>query len=100
MRVLVVSEGKHELSGALENLLKRLGGVSASLEFDRVSNDKIHAIHGKGQGHFKKAVRWLNEAEDRGANALILLIDEDGRSETIREIKDAQDYQQNLLFPW
>ena len=52
MRVLVVSEGKHELSGALENLLKRLGGVRASLEFDRVSNNTIHAIHGKGQGYF------------------------------------------------
>ena len=97
MRILVVSEGKHELSGALENLLKRLGGVSAYLEFDRVSNNKIHAVHGKGQGYFKRAVRWLKEAEERGANALILLIDEDGRSERIREIRDAQDYNQSQL---
>ena len=97
MKVLVVSEGKHELSGALENLLKRLGGISASLEFDRVSNNTIHAVHGKGQGYFKRAVRWLKEAEDRGANALILLIDEDGRSERIREIRDAQDYHQSQL---
>ena len=97
MRVLVVSEGKHEQSGALENLLKKLGGVSDSLEFDRVANDTIHAVHGKGQGHFKKAVRWLKEAEDRGVNALILLIDEDGRSETITEINDAQDYNQSCL---
>jgi hypothetical protein len=97
MRVLVVSEGKHELSGALENLLKKLGGVSDSLEFDRVSNNTIHAVHGKRQGYFKRAVRWLKEAEDRGANALILLIDEDGKSERIREIKDAQDYHQSRL---
>jgi len=97
MRVLVVSEGKHELSGALENLLKKLGGVSESLEFDRVSNNKIHAVHGKRQGYFKRAVRWLKEAEDRGANAIILLIDEDGKSERIREIKDAQDYHQSRL---
>jgi hypothetical protein len=34
---------------------------------------------------------------DRGANALILLIDEDGRSERIREISDAQDYHQSQL---
>jgi len=97
MRVLVVSEGKHELSGALENLLKRLGGVSASLEFDHVSNNAIHAVHGKGQGYFKRAVRWLKEAEDRGANALILLIDEDGRSERVIEIRNAQDYQQSQI---
>ena len=97
MRVLVVSEGKHELSGALENLLKRLGGVRASLEFDRVSNNTIHAIHGKGQGYFKRAVRWLKEADDRGANALILLIDEDGRSERIKEIRDAQDFPDSQL---
>ena len=97
MRVLVVSEGKHELSGALENLLKRLGGISASLEFDRVSNNKIHAVHGRGQGYFKRAVRWLKEAEERGTNALILLIDEDGRSESIREIMVTQDYQQSQL---
>jgi len=97
MRVLVVSEGKHELSGALENLLKRLGGVGASLTFDRVSNNTIHAVHGKGRGYFKRAVRWLKEAEDRGANALILLIDEDGRSERITEIRDAQDYHQSQL---
>jgi len=81
----------------LENLLKRLGGVSASLEFDRVSNNKIHAVHGTGRGYFKRAVRWLKEAEERGANALILLIDEDGRSERIREIRDAQDYNQSQL---
>ena len=49
MRVLVVAEGEHELSGALENLIKKLGGTSASCEFDRVSDNKIHAFHGKGQ---------------------------------------------------
>ncbi len=27
MRVLVVSEGEHEQGGALENLLRRLGGA-------------------------------------------------------------------------
>jgi len=97
MRVLLVSGGKHELSGALENLLTKLGAVPESLEFDRVSSDKIHVFHGKGRGFFKRAVGWLKEAERCGANALILLIDEDGRSETITEIRDAQDYHQSQL---
>ena len=91
MRVLVVAEGKHESSGALENLLNRLGENNASFEFDRISRNTIHAFHGKGQGYFKRAVRWLKEAEERGVNALILLIDEDGRDERIEQIRSAQD---------
>jgi hypothetical protein len=91
MRVLVVSEGKHEQSGALESLLKRLGGTHASFEYDRVSNNTIHAFHGKGKGYFKRAIRWLKEAENRQADALVFLIDEDGKSERIEQIRDAQD---------
>lgn len=95
MKVLVVSEGKHEQSGALENLLKRLGGTYASFEFDRVSNNTIHTFHGKGKGYFKRAVRWIKEAENRKVDALVFLIDEDGKSERIEQIRDAQD---SLLF--
>jgi hypothetical protein len=91
MTVLVVAEGKHELSGALENLLKRLGGDNAVFEFDRVSNKNIHAFHGKGKRYFKRAFRWLKEAEKKGADALILLIDEDGIRERIGQIQEAQD---------
>ena len=91
MKVLVVSEGKHEQSGALENLLKRLGGTHASFECDRVSNNSIHAFHGIGKGYFKRAIRWIKEAENRQADALVFLIDEDGKSERIEQIRDAQD---------
>lgn len=94
MRVLVVSEGKHERSGALENLLKRLGGQHATFELDRVSNKEIHAFHGQGKGYFKRALRWLLEAEKRGVDALVLLIDEDGQQERVRQINDAQDSTQ------
>ena len=59
MKVLVVSEGKHEQSGALENLLKRFGGTHAFFEYDRVSNSGIHAFHGKGKGYFKRAIRCI-----------------------------------------
>lgn len=91
MRVLVVSEGKHEQSGALESLLKRLGGTNASFEYDRVSNNTIHTFHGKGKGYFKRAIRWLKEAENRKVDAVVFLIDEDGKSERIEQIRDAQD---------
>ena len=91
MRVLVVAEGKHELSGALESLLKRLGGDNAVFEFDRVSNKNIHAFHGKGKGYLKRVFRWLKEAEKKGVDAIILLIDEDGKRERIEQIQEAQD---------
>jgi len=91
MRVLVVAEGKHERGGALENLLKRLGGDTATFEFDRVSSPEIHAFHGKGQGYFKRAVGWLLTAEKRGVDALVFLIDEDGQRDRVAQIGDAQD---------
>jgi len=91
MRVLVVAEGKHERGGALENLLKRLAGDTATFEFDRVANKEIHTFHGKGQGYFKRAVRWLLEAEKRRVDALVFLIDEDGQRERVAQIGDAQN---------
>ena len=91
MNVLVVSEGKHEQAGALETLLRRLGGDRAVFAFDRVSSSSIHAFHGKGSGYFKRAVRWLLEAKKRGFDALVLLIDQDGERERSRQIADAQD---------
>jgi hypothetical protein len=91
MRVLVVAEGEHELHGALGNLLEKLGGDGSSFDYDRVSNNTIHAFHGIGNGYFKRALRWLKEAEEKGVDALILLIDEDGKRERIEQIQEAQD---------
>ncbi len=92
MRILLVSEGPSELSGALENLVRRLGMTAQDIETDRVSRRTIHAHHGKGRGYFKRAVRWMLEARKRGYGALILVIDQDGRPERTREIADAQEY--------
>jgi len=91
MNVLVVSEGKHEQAGALETLLRRLGGDQATFALDRVSSNSIHAFHGKGGGYFKRALRWLLEAEKRGLDALVLLIDQDGQNDRSEQIRDAQD---------
>jgi hypothetical protein len=95
MRVLVVSEGKHEQAGALESLLKRLSGDDANVTFehDRMSNNAVHAWHGTGPGHFKRAIGCLLRAERIGVDAMILLIDDDGnkRERRSQQIADAQD---------
>lgn len=92
MRILLVSEGPSELHGALQNLVRRLGMIEDDIEVDRVSQRSVHAHHGKGRGYFKRAVRWMLEAQKRGCDALILVIDQDGRPERTREIDEAQAY--------
>jgi Domain of unknown function (DUF4276) len=90
MKVLLVSEGKHEASGALQSVVHRLAPHIQSFTLDRVSRVDLATLHGKGRGFFKRAIRWMFEARKRGFDALVLLIDEDGRRESIRELEDAQ----------
>lgn len=92
MRILIVAEGRHELAGALLALVQRFTTKEIHCDLDRVSRNDIHAHHGKGGGYFKKALRWIREAEKRGYDALILLIDEDNRPERTREIGEAQNH--------
>lgn len=97
MKVLIVSEGKHEQSGALETLVKRLGGDEATYEHNKVSDARIHAFHGEGDGYFKRAVRWLHEAEKRGFDGLVMVIDEDGDRPRATQITRAQDFAELSL---
>ncbi len=90
MRVLLVGEGAHEGSGALETLVNRLATAPIECEFAVVRDDAIHTHRGKGQGFFKRAVRWLIEGRNRGFDAVVMVIDEDGHRERIAEIDRAQ----------
>jgi len=93
VRVLLVAEGEHERSGALENLVERLGGGEASFTPARVSDDRVHAFHGTGDGHTKRALGWLEWARQEEYDALILLIDQDRPEEKRSEqIRKAQEY--------
>lgn len=75
----------------MENLIRKLGGEQAEFVFDRVSNSCIHTHRGRGGGYCKRALRWLMEAQKRGFDALILLIDEDGQHERTAQIAEAQE---------
>jgi hypothetical protein len=101
VRVLLVAEGEHERSGALENLVRKLGGGRAVFDVDRACSDRIHihAVPGKGKPLFKRALRWLLEAEKRGLDALVLLIDQDGERDRCRQIADAQDNEKLSHLP-
>ena len=90
MRVLLVSEGIHEQRGALEALVRQLSPHGFEFEHAKVSRNDIHAHHGKGGGYFKRAIRWMLEAEERGFDAIVLLIDQDGHAVRSQEIDHAQ----------
>lgn len=99
MRVLIVSEGKHEIGdesgvGVLEQLVRRLL-PERDLEFhcDKWSNPDIHALNGKGQGLFKRAARWMLEANRRGYDAVVLVTDEDGFHQRRSELDQAQHWK-------
>ena len=62
MKVLLVSEGEHELTGSLETLVRRLSPHELDVDHVKVSQEGIHTHRGKGQGFYKQAVRWLLEA--------------------------------------
>ncbi len=93
IKALIVSEGPHESGGALEVLVTRLATSELRCEPERMACQEIHAHHGKGQGFFKRAIRWLLEARKRGFDALILVVDEDGQSGRVRDIAAAQAYE-------
>lgn len=90
MKVLIVAEGKHERSGSLETLVRRL--LSGNPEFDL---DDIHRrlspLHGIGGFDYcKRALQWIQEAQKRGYDAIVLLLDEDGYPDRIKGIDQAQ----------
>jgi hypothetical protein len=92
VRVLLVAEGEHERSGALENFVKRLGGGQASFTCARVCDNRIHAFQGTGEGYTKRALGWLEWALQEKYDAMILLIDQDGQKNRREEIRKAQEF--------
>lgn len=99
MKVLVVAEGRHELGGALESLIRRLATQPLECSFERVSRGNIHVHRGKGRGYFKRAIRWMREAEKRGFDGIVLVIDQDNYPERKRELDDAQEHLEGVSIP-
>lgn len=92
MRVLVVSEGEHELGGALNALVQRTAGKQFEFEAKTVRDPDLRSHHGKGDGFFKKAVRAMIFAEKQNYEGLIFVVDEDNDPDRRRQIAEAQLY--------
>jgi hypothetical protein len=62
------------------------------MEFSLIRDSRVGALHGKGRGYFKRALRWMRQATRDGFDALVLLIDEDGDPDRIGQIAEAQEH--------
>jgi hypothetical protein len=94
MRVLLISEGKHERDGALPTLVRRLNERCVHIEWKCVRDPELRSGHGKGHGIFKKAVRCLIYAQEQSFDAVVLVVDQDHEPERTRQVTFAQDHQQ------
>lgn len=91
MKILVVSEGRNELQGALVALVRRsLGRPDVEFETDEVKR-QVGRIHGSGDRFARKVLMWVREAERRGFDALVLVVDRDGDPERQKQFAVAQD---------
>jgi hypothetical protein len=99
VKVLIISEGKHELGGALETIVRRLTGITSPIDVIKVSDPALRVHHAKGPGYFKKAIRCLLYASDHGYDALVLLIDQDDQIDRRRQLSDAQEHLQLSTIP-
>ncbi len=100
MKLLVVSEGEHELNpdgetGALVELLRRMIPEEFDYERRKVSDRAVQqvAIRGKSGRHEKRLVDWIRYAQRNGFDALALVVDEDGDVTRRKAVKNAQLHQ-------
>ena len=98
MKILVVSEGPSELgvspdSSSLVALANRMISQE-DIDFDcrRVSDPAVHTHRqlGKHAEYEKRALLWIRLAERESFDALIFVIDQDGKKERETGIENAQ----------
>ena len=104
MRILVVSEGRHELGGVGEEsplaiLVERIISRPAEFTREKVSSPKvrIHRKPGEPGGFWKRALVWIRYAKIQEFDALVLVIDQDGSRQGEQEIANAQADDQVAL---
>lgn len=80
MRLLVVSEGVHELAGALTRIVERLLPAPAACAVEPVKSRRVkrHLRPGRHERYEKRFIGWLAYAEAHAYDAVIIVVDEDG----------------------
>ena len=100
MRVLLVSEGKHELGdlnrdeklSALSILVAKTSSRQFEFTTKKVSDRDFATAHGKGGNLFKRAIRCLLYAAEHKFDALVFVIDQDDDRRRREPLDRAQEY--------
>lgn len=90
MKVLIVSEGDHELKGALQALVRRLVNKPITVESRTVRDPGLGRTRGLGGRLFKRARASLRMASDEGFDAVVFVVDQDSDPDRRHEIDRAQ----------
>jgi len=91
MNVLLVSEGEHELRGALEALVRKLVLQPVECDPKKVTDREFRVHPGKGRGFFKKALRCMQWAKEHQYEGVVLVVDRDGDTSRSRQFDEAQE---------
>jgi hypothetical protein len=93
MRILIVSEGPHELHGALPRLVRRLLDTEVEFETEPVRSRKVRLNFrpGKSETYEKRFLAWIDYAEIREFDAIVIVVDEDGQKDRNRGARLAQE---------
>jgi len=104
VKILLVAEGKHELGdggggGALAHLVARLLDRDVAFVTKWLKEAPMHVHRGKGRGFFVKAIRFMIDAarSPDKFDALVLVVDEDGQPDRIRQMDKAQGDQTSRI---
>ncbi len=98
MKVLIVSEGNHELGphgedGALKVLTRRMIAQEVSFATKNIRDKSVHRniFDGIGSGLRKRIEGWIRHAERNHFDALVLVIDRDKDKRRISQLDKVQD---------
>ncbi len=94
-RALLVAEGAHELSGALEELVAKLTGLRFDVSCKQIRDIevRVHIPRGRFPGFSRRFLGWISYAQEQQFDVLIAIIDEDGEPRRHAEIDEAQANQ-------
>ncbi len=100
MRILLVSEGGHELNpdgetSALMEMVRRLLPPETEFERRKVSDKVVQQtpVRGKSLSHQKRLMMWLRWAEKSEYDAVIIVIDEDGKTDRRTAVAELHNSQ-------
>ncbi len=98
MKILLVAEGEHELhpheeNSALAEIVRQLLPSVSQIDRKKMIDPAVQQmpVHGKKRAHQKRLMMWIRWAEKQGYDAIIAVVDEDGKADRKKAVDDLQE---------